>query len=80
MGVASLASEASSYRTTIKSSCAVSLSDPRLTAGERRFLRDIAGKLIGTTPRQPLPPEYQRAIDEVFGVPAKDRDRWQSDR
>ena len=26
----------------------ISLTDPRLTAGERRFLRDIAGKLIDT--------------------------------
>jgi hypothetical protein len=59
----------------------ISLTDPRLTAGERRFLRDIAGKLIDTTPRQPLPPEYQRAIDEVFGSCGEgDRHRWQSDR
>ena len=59
----------------------ISLTDPRLTAGERRFLRDIAGKLIDTTPRQPLPPEYQLAIDEVFGSCGEgDRHRWQSDR
>ena len=48
----------------------ISLTDPRLTAGERRFLRDIAGKLIDTTPRQPLPPEYQRAM-RCLGVAAK---------
>ena len=56
----------------------ISLNEQRLTAGERRVLRDIARKLTDTTPRQPLPEGYKRALDEAFGSCGEgETDRWQ---
>jgi hypothetical protein len=42
------------------------LNDPRLSAGERRYLESIAQKL-SEPPRQPLPPEYERELARVYG-------------
>jgi hypothetical protein len=46
----------------------ISLTDPRLSQGERRFLRDVAEKLK-QPPRQPLPEGYARTTvaDGVTG-------------
>ena len=49
----------------------ISLTDPRLTAGERRFLRDIAGKLIDTTPRHPCRLNISARLMRCLGVAAK---------
>jgi len=55
----------------------ISLTDPRLSHGERRFLRDVAEKLK-QSPRQPLPEGYRRAINEAFGDCGEgETDRWQ---
>jgi hypothetical protein len=56
----------------------ISLSDSRLSRGERRFLEHIATKLRQPTPRQPLPEGYERALRETFGDCGEgERDRWQ---
>jgi hypothetical protein len=51
----------------------ISLSDHRLSGGERRFLEQIASKLREPTPRQPLPESYRQALDEVCGEGEVDR-------
>jgi hypothetical protein len=45
----------------------ISLSDPRLSRPERRFLEAIATKLRDPHSTQPLPEGYKRALDEAFG-------------
>ena len=56
----------------------INISDARLTPGERRFLRDIAGKLTDPAPRQQLPKGLKRSIEEAFGDDCGGwRDRWQ---
>ena len=54
-----------------------SLTDPRLTRGERRYLEAL-GQKLKPAPRQPLPEGYKRALDEAFGSCGEgERDRWQ---
>ena len=56
----------------------ISLSDPRLSQGERRFLRDVAEKLREPRRGGPLPEGYRQALEETFGDCGEgDTDRWQ---
>ena len=45
----------------------ISLTDPRLSHGERRFLRDVAEKLREPNRGGQLPESYRQAIEEAFG-------------
>jgi hypothetical protein len=59
----------------------ISLTDPRLSQGERRFLRDVAEKLREPRTGEPLPESYREALDQCFGSCGEgDRDRWQPKR
>ena len=56
----------------------ISLSDHRLSKGERRFLEQIATKLSEPTRGGPLPEGHARAIEEASGDDCGGwRDRWQ---
>jgi hypothetical protein len=53
------------------------IDESNLSAGERRFLRDIAAK-AKQAPRQPLPEGYLQSLEEAFGGScAEPEDRWQ---
>ena len=55
----------------------ISLSDPRLSHGERRFLRGVAEKLR-QPPRPQLPEGYSGRSKEAFGSCGEgETDRWQ---
>ncbi len=58
----------------------ISLTDPRLSYGERRFLRDVADKLKEPVCGGPLPESYRQALDEVFGSCSGERDCWEPDK
>ena len=55
----------------------ISLNDQQTNYRRAEVLRDIAGKLTDTTPRQPLPEGYKRALEGAFGSCGEgEADRW----
>ena len=44
----------------------IRIDDDRLSRGERRYLEALAAKLKDPA-RQPLPEQYKRELDRVFG-------------
>jgi hypothetical protein len=52
------------------------IDESNLSAGERRFLRDIAAK-AKPAPRQALPPGYAEEIERMYGDCGEGEvDRW----